>query len=268
MMVSDRGSNEVGSRNIWLDVLATIPFVFFLDSDCFEHALHLIVLGGLTLIDFHLKHHRNWKYYSTLAILSNVLRDIATDIYDTWARKYDVQSANDKVKSLFPKANSARWGQIHNLEGRLRNAGIRKIEVVLSSVLEGKNAKRHCKRAANPNPDLNPNAFALEQTKEFTVRQGKWRTHAEETSKDPLLAASVDAMFVAREPIMRMSNFIKQKITDSELDKYGGKLAQIVNFKAQSINEDLDALFTSSLALVICELTLYFCLDNLFCLGC
>jgi hypothetical protein len=259
-MTSDRGSNEVASRNMWIDLLASSMFIFFLDSDCFEHALHLICLGGLKLIDDYLKNHRNWKYYSSVAIIANVLRDLAADVYDTWVRMHGAQSAQSSVRTLFPKANSARWGQVHLLEGRFRLAGFSKLSEVLRTVLAVKVAK---KSKTEGNTDMNPNVLAIEQTAEYTKQQGKWRHHAGTTIADPLLEGCVEAVFRTREPLIHLSNFIKVRLNAADVEKHGSNLAQMVNFKAAQIDSELDDLFTciSSLEHHVVTVILYWFLD-------
>ena len=255
-MTSDRGSNEVASRNLWIDLLAASMFIFFLDSDCFEHALHLICLGGLKLIDSYLRNHRNWKYYSSVAIIANVLRELATDVYDTWVRKHGAQSAQSSVRTLFPKANSARWGQVHLLEGRFRLAGVSKLSEVLRTVLAVKVAK---KSKTQGNNDMNPNVLAIEQTAEYTQRQGKWRIHAGTAIGDPLLEGCIETMFRTREPLIHLSHFLKMNVSAADVEKHGSNLAQMVNFKAAQIDSELDDLFTciSSLEYHVVTMILY-----------
>ena len=245
MQVSDGGSNEVGSRNTWLFLLHLLPFVYYLDSDCFEHGVHLMVLGGLLLVDKHLAGHRRWKYYSSLAIFANVARDVAADLFERWEGVHGSTSAREFVRKLFPKANSARWGAVHGLELRLRAAGLQRLHSVLLFVLCQKliqQSNNQTKKAA-ATASMNPNTLAVEQTKEYTQLYGKWRVHALETSRDPLLSALVDVMVKARGPLMHLSNFIKTRIPEAERRSFGNHLAQIVNFKAEEIDLELDDLF-------------------------
>ena len=86
---TDRGSNEAQARKHILHMTADIPNVVFVDGDCFEHQVHLAVLGGLILTDEALKRHgRLFKYYASIAIFSACVRELANDVFLTWTKLF------------------------------------------------------------------------------------------------------------------------------------------------------------------------------------
>ena len=97
VMTSDRGSNEVVARRIVFAEAATSPHVIVLSSDCYEHAGHLCTLGGLKAIDAALVCKRDWKYYSSVAIMSNCMRELAKPVFKEWERQHGARSAMECV---------------------------------------------------------------------------------------------------------------------------------------------------------------------------
>lgn len=122
---------------------------FFVDMDCLEHASHLITLGGLRLIDDILKVAKfaAVKYFTSCAIVSNVMRDCAKEIYLEWCVTYGAQSANATVEKLMPKCNSGRWGSVHATEERFLKMEAGQLSTVLTTVLGKKASKK-----TNPSP--------------------------------------------------------------------------------------------------------------------
>ena len=55
--------------------------VLFIDADCTEHCLHLIVKDALKIVDgFLVDIGKTWKYYSTLTKVAQLWRDNAGDV--------------------------------------------------------------------------------------------------------------------------------------------------------------------------------------------
>lgn len=211
--------------------------VFFVDSDCMEHASHLITLGGLKLMDASLKEaaHISFKYFTACAIVTNVMRDCAKDVYLEWCLTYGSKSANECVKKLMPKCNSGRWGSIHLTEERFLKMGRGQLATVLTAVLEKKGS---CKNQNRNKPeqkpkenDLNPDTLALEQSAAYTATMGKWRRYALETVQDVMWYKCLEIMHRAREPNMHFINMVRSKPSPAEPRLSGSQLCQLVNEK-------------------------------------
>ena len=241
MLTTDDGSNEKHGRKLTTVVTAEIPNFISLDSNCMEHQDHLIVLAGLTLCDEMLKaHKREWKYFSLLAIFAHVVRELAKSVFVYWTHMFGSRSALDVVKKLFPRPDSGRWGCIHELEKRMLAAGVSRLYTVLMWVLKEKMDVKTTRRATTPSSGaMAVNTLALEQMKEHTERVGKYRAYVIKWMDDPLLEKIVQVNQRLREPIIHLSTFLKKKLTDDDIDKYGNHLAQVVNFKADDIKQDL-----------------------------
>ena len=132
-MTTDRGSNEIQARKHILNLTSNIDRLIYLETDCFEHGLHLAVLGGLMFVDELLqRYQRPWKYYSSLAVLANCARDSAKDLFKSWESLYGCESAMQHVQTLLPKCISSRWGSVNCLEERLLKGGMSKFAHSLS----------------------------------------------------------------------------------------------------------------------------------------
>ena len=242
MCTTDRGSNEVYDRKLALSVVmdpadADFHSTFFLQADCYEHASHLIVLAGLLLIDKKLASVRKWKYYTSLAICSNVLRSLSKDFFFQFCLLYGPEDGNKHARSLWPKCCSGRWGSVNETEERFLKAGADRVRTVLSSLLKKKEddkQKNKDKSAVHEN-DLNPDALALEQMREYAERMSKWKRYAFQCSLDMLWCKLIELMHWCRQPIMHFTHFIRGSIPDSDIAKFGNQLAQLVGYKGEQL---------------------------------
>ena len=138
MTTTDRGSNEVAARGITQSYVSSrlgLSPVYYANSDCFEHLGHLITLGAMKLVDEELKHVRQWKYYSSLAVFSNTARGLGKKIYQQWCSEHGPSSAKDHVYKLFPRCNSGRWNSTDEAEKRIIACGQDMFQPVLERVL-------------------------------------------------------------------------------------------------------------------------------------
>ena len=220
--------------------------VMFVDLDCFEHQSHLVTLGGLKFIDSALKDSdASFKYFTSCAIVTNVMRDCAKDIYLEWSLAYGAQSANDTVRKLMPKCNSGRWGSIHLTEERfLKMGACHQLACVLKTVLGKKAMKKQQTKSATKarENDLNPDTLALEQTAAYTATMGKWRRYAVETVDDIMWYKCIEIMHRAREPNMHFTHIVRSKPTPCELQQFGSQLCQLVNGKMDVVMTEFNNL--------------------------
>ena len=253
LCTSDRGSNEALARKHFYILTKDMPNTYYFQADCYEHAAHLIVLSGLVLVDQALlQAGLPWKYFTALAITTNVLRSNAKEIYLHWCMLYGAEDANKKVRKLFPRCQSGRWGSVDVTEARFINAGFDRLHAVLKGVAAkswGKSKKKR-QRASDDKENnssaanLNPNTLALEQTAEYTKRMGQWRAYSLRTSEDAMWGRFVEVVHWSRSPIMWFTHFVRSKISMQDRERYGGHLTQLVNGKAN----DIFAAFSSKLA--------------------
>lgn len=253
LTTSDRGSNEVMARKYFASLVMNCDNVFFLEADCLEHQAHLICLAGLSFVDQLLSKSKPWKYYTSLAIATNVFRAQAKEVHLQWCMLFGPVDANQKVKKLFPRCQSGRWGSIHTTEERFIQAGFDHVAMLVATMANAWGGKTKQKRSANkenvPPADtvnLNPDTLALEQATEFSKRMGKWRSYALQTSQDLLWGRLVEVMHWSRGPLMHFTHFLKAKISDVELHSQGSHMCQLVNGKADSILAEFSLLLTAS----------------------
>ena len=260
LCTTDKGSNEAYCRKMLTVLLRDCANVLFTDLDCMEHASHLITLGGLKLMDTALKEaaHISFKYFTACAIVTNVMRDCAKDVYLEWCLAYGSKSANECVKKLMPKCNSGRWGSIHLTEERFLKMGNGQLATVLTTVLGKKGSRKNQDKNKNKSEqkpkenDLNPDTLALEQSAAYTATMGKWRRYALETVQDVMWYLEI--MHRAREPNMHFINIVRSKPSPAELRQSGSQLCQLVNGKMDVImtefNDLLDSHYRTMLAFV------------------
>lgn len=103
------------------------PRVLYFSLDCAEHAVHLCVLGTLKDVERELVELQpGWKYFSSCAVIANVLRDNCREFYNAWKQLYGVHEALQLARTLWPKCIAGRWGSIHMFEDRMLQCGSKK----------------------------------------------------------------------------------------------------------------------------------------------
>lgn len=214
--------------------------VCFFKSDCYEHASHLCTLGGLKIIDHSLKNRKaGWKYYSSLAILCNTIRDICKPLFESWRQLFGESSAVEKAHKMFPSCCSGRWGSCHVAEKRFLASGIDKLAPALERALLTKT-----KANASDGPvTTSVNDIAIDESKAYSQKMGKWRRASLDRVSDPIFWKLLAVANRAREPLIHLSNFLKVKLTDTQLSDLGGHLSQLTCGKANQIAYEFDDLF-------------------------
>ncbi len=240
-VTTDGGSNELACRKAIAVLCKDIPNFWYFECTCLEHAHHLVCMGGLKLIDKLLKSHggRSWKYYSSIAIFTNVSRSCAKDLYHVWCNLFGATSALERAKKLFPKCCSTRWGSIHVSEEMIIKAGCAPLKEALTYVIGEKQGKMSSKREKVVNSreenDLNPDTLAIEAIQAFQLQMGKWRKHALAVLGDRIFQPLMKIMHRLREPVMRLSYFLKSKLSQQQIQLHGNHLSLLVNGKMQEI---------------------------------
>lgn len=243
MATTDRGPNEVWARKaIQVQVREREDFLY-LPSDCFEHQCHLAVLGGLALCDTMLKQHRGWKYFSSVAIICNTLRDLSPSLFSSWREIFGDVSAVATVKSLFPRCIAERWGSVDASEARLLKAGLDRVCQAFAHLVTA--APDLLAENDKPLPETAVDNISLEEKKAFSIKMGKWRKHTFDVLHDPLFSKVCEVMHLTRKPIIHLSNYLKAKLGDGMPE---GHLCRLVCGKAQSIYEAYDDLLFCSCA--------------------
>ena len=230
---TDGGPNEMACRKAISVLCRDIDSCWFFDNTCMEHAHHLVVLGGLKLCDRLLNQfgQRKWKFYSSVAMFTNVARANAKSLYISWCHLFGAESGLAKVKKLFPKCCSTRWGSIHVSEEMIMNATCDCLRKALLWVFGEKQGLVSAKQE-HYNDNLTPDGLAIEAIQEFQLKMGKWRQITLEVLGDRIFEPVIEVMHRTRNPVIRVSNFLKSKFTDEELQNRGNHLSCLVNFKA------------------------------------
>ena len=279
MCTTDQGSNEAWGRRAILCDVKDDKRTLFLDSDCLEHGPHLIVMASLILADQMLSElGRPWKYWKSLATFAYTSRDVAKKLYDAWVKRFGALDAKSRVKSLFPKPASQRWGRVHELESRIMRAGFLNLAVCLAEILTSKfvdmsevaplescsssdqgwealSVIKSCIRCTKDKQQkqkkeidagktsATPDVLSVEQTKAYTIQMSKWRGQTLVAIADRLWGKTIETMYHTREPIIHLTSFLKAN-SSSESDDCTtfGILAQLVHGKASEIQAEFDVI--------------------------
>ena len=78
MATTDGGTNETYAKKVIQVITRDMPCFFYLPGTCLEHQSHLGVLGSLKHVDNMLREHGcAWRYFSSMAMITNTLRDLS-----------------------------------------------------------------------------------------------------------------------------------------------------------------------------------------------
>ena len=241
MATTDRGSNELWCKKAVQCIMKDVPSFFYLGSDCYEHIAHLGTLGALRACDQILKGYRPWKYFSSVAIVTNTLRDLSQRLFATWRTLYGDSDAVAKVKTMIPRCIGGRWGSIAETENRLIQANIGKVCKAVKHMFEVDPELLANEKTKKKNPASDTNQvdeIAMEETQAFKMRMGRWRRHAWTVLQDPLFERIVLVMNRTRGPWMHLSHFLKKILVPDG----NGHLCQLVCGKAKEIYQDFDTM--------------------------
>ncbi|CAK0895958.1 unnamed protein product [Prorocentrum cordatum] len=113
----DRGPDEAHASKLLAAMLAPRGNILFMGSDCQEHARHLIALDCRKIADGFLKHRGSKRtYFSTLAKLANVIREVIKELYHNFCNLYGYMDDNRCMKKPFPSCVAGRWGSVDVVE--------------------------------------------------------------------------------------------------------------------------------------------------------
>ena len=256
------------NRKLIMCLVEKIDRAIFLDNDCWEHACHLCVLGSLKLVDqmMHVlpqDRRRSWKYYSSIATVCNVCRDVARDLFDTWKQFHGCESATQQVRKLFPRCCAGRWLSISTAEERIIKSTEHMLKGVLTAVLKKKKVQENddgdvgLKSAKKPKTAVSKSEvgvgtvdlLAVEQTQHYVETMGKWRRHAVEAVSDTLWHRTIAVLNAVKGPLTHFSCFLKKKLTEMDLRQHGNVLHRLVSGKSDVFMAEFATLL-SDLAVV------------------
>ena len=268
--------------------LGTAP-VFFATSDCMEHLAHLITLGAMQTVDLELSSSgiRSWRYFSSLAVVSQTIRGVAKKFYHAWCALHGHMSAQKYACKIFPRCQSGRWLSTDVTEKRIVSCTQKCLEPVIQKVLgalissdqcgpedvwtcktveddapqpQAKRLRTGSAAASSSSSSSKPlqkttlskgkgielvNDLALEETKAFTAKMGKYRRSTLVCTSDPLWWAVVEVMSIVKQPTVHLSAFLKKIVDQASLALHGNQLAQLTNGKATHILAEHEALLDS-----------------------
>ncbi len=132
----------------------------YLDTNCFQHQDHIIYKNTLLAIDRWLRgrsdrREKQWLFYSSVAMLMNVWRDITRLAFTVAIAMHGSEWALNHCRRVPPKCLSGRWGSFSDCTSRLHHGDIHghKLRAVLSSALKVCAAKKSGRQAAVPDVD-------------------------------------------------------------------------------------------------------------------
>ena len=241
LYTGDRGPHQVCSRKRMKAECLRQMNVLFIDADCTEHCLHLIVKDALKIVDgFLVDIGKTWKYYSTLTKVAQLWRDNAGDVFKEWSNRYGQADAAKHMKTLCPQCVAGRWGSVAATENRLETIGIDRLHIVLSAVMVAKKSKG---AAGSDHPPLKgPDEISHDEMQAYRLKMGRWARDVIHSTSDMLFARVVAVMHRACAPILHCSNLVKQIVPAEDELVYGCRMAQLISWDGARIAKEFDDL--------------------------
>ena len=214
LLVTDRGSNEVLAKKLWATLARDTPQVIIFPMDCLEHQSHLITLQSLKLADDLLKRHgADFKYFASLATVSNTLRDVARNFFESWCDIHGDVLGVKVAKKLWPKLIGGRWNSCDEVEKRMLQCGGKTMMgPVLKSVFSKKKdfpndapPKQSDSSKANTGGADVVDELNYQESQAYSRKMGLWRRNTEKYVQQSLWWVVAEAMSIARGPNVHMS---------------------------------------------------------------
>ena len=250
MATTDRGPNEVWAKKAMEVMMKDVDTFLYLPSDCIEHLGHLGVLGGLKLCDRVLRaHNKGFKYFASIAVICNTIRDLGQKIFNGWRIWYGDVSAVKYVKKLCPRCIAERWGSIDASEKFLLHVGFGRLSRVLAELFQSTPGLLNDEAGKGSKDDGSSvvDCISLEERKDFSIKMGRWRRQTAKMLESSFFAELTSVMNRSRAPFIHLSNFLKVKFPSS----VPGHLAQLVCGKAASIQEEFESMLFGDLAVFV-----------------
>ena len=196
------------------------------------HNGQLIFRAGLLTCDRWLQDQGfRFKYYSTIAKLTNVWREMGGAFYDGFVRQYGPEHSRH-VRGLPHKCVAGRWGSVHVTEAYYLRCGCDVVFRLVALVIGGVSDDD-----AAPLPDgivaevlMKVEDPSIEEQHSHRKRMGRWRYSVlkDVTSPERMF---LRVMFLHHQVAGVMEHFmafLSKKQTVEELALHGNKLAQLV----------------------------------------
>ena len=132
---SDRGSDQAKVRKVMNVEVLQSPSRLFVDSDCMMHASQLSFRSTLSALDTWLADSgRSWRFFSSLAKLSNLWRERARAVFKAGRELFGIDWATDHVRVMVPACISGRWGSVAAVEDYFLKADLDRVRAILRAV--------------------------------------------------------------------------------------------------------------------------------------
>ena len=255
---------------------------FFVDWNCSMHQGNLVVKSSLRLLDLRMSEAKfGFKYFSTLAKLTNVWRENARSLLEIWVAIHGDLSAADKAIKMAPRCIAGRWGSVSKTEAFLMNAGEHETAAAFK-MLMGKKGPRTLLTSAIADepetassnaviPDIamepvhnQPQALAapscralvqdsaiddcrLEEQAEYRNKMGRWFREAYVALVDPKFWLVVSVASRTRQPMDHLLHAIQQKTDTANLESRGGHVAYLQHTLGGRLISQYDSILCDSI---------------------
>ena len=267
----DCGGDEDKSRQMATAACEDDPHSYVMSGPCLLHQYHLMSQKTLRFGD-KLCHclrdamNANRNYYSTVVKILHCWRDKFADIRSRWCDLFGATSAEQFLRKRPPQAISGRWGAVSNGELYILAPPLDEVRVAVGPVIcpvlpEQGTRSKDVAAAALPAPPVQPAVandasgaggevdgtmeLAVEATKAFKVKAGKWRQDAGLAIQDAVFVpVIVKIMNEARRPLNHFFHWLMQPVMSKVIDgdcRSPGKVAQLVWGKCSQLQEEFSA---------------------------
>lgn len=168
------------------------------------------VEASLKLADAFLKDKRTYKYFGTLAKITNLWRDSRQRILKAWVRQHGHQSAVKHALRVPPRCLAGRWGSISATENRILDAGgATTIVPVFEEVLfTGKRPER----LHHPGQEIDDPR--VDQIEHFRAIRSRWVRESKEAMDDWLLWSMIEIGNRARQILIHLLLLLQRPRSD------------------------------------------------------
>jgi hypothetical protein len=247
-----------------------------IDVSCLHHSNALIAKTVLLRADACLRRMGStFKYYSSLAMLVHLVRDLSRNIFCEAQRRHGDEVAIASFRRLLPKCIAGRWGSVMNVQDEIIRRGLPEmLPSILKDILENVIAhdgfrdepapvplpappapRRAGAGAAAAAADAAPAAavgivatideIRVEETAQHKLKLGRWRRLVLAAIQDRVFWTMVPLMQRAMQPLQHHMAFVQQRAADDlAFFENGSPLSRLITGKGLEIVREVDQSFT------------------------
>jgi hypothetical protein len=253
---SDEGPDQEMFKNIAGTEIVDFSSVLFVGCRCWMHVIQLILRGGLELVDRWLSAlGHKWKYYSALAKMTNVWREMGRAFYVAFLKTFGASVANECCLRIPPRCIAGRWSSVFATEQYYLTCTPARLKLLVRRVLNPSAAPEAPDPLAPPIADGGSDMVALVKSVEdpaieaqdaLRKMMGRWRREVAQVSNCSTFYSVMKIHHRVSAVVEHFMAFLSAVVPASVVVVKGGKVCQLITGRCEAFLSEYAAILRDS----------------------